>query len=684
MSREVGEIVYNSEAKLVATRTDETPKPKIEIIIQENESKQDSVELEMRFIAKQIKALVETKKYTYKDIGILLRSISSRSKKILSIFSEEGIPVLFDDDKEQVNTIEISLFLKLLNLIDNHKQDIPLLSIMHLPIFGFSLDDEAEIRLKYDKEPYFYQSVEKYMNEEDNELSERLSVFYNLLDDWRELSKHFEIDEFLWKVLLDSGFYNYFGNLSNGNERKRNLRILLDKAKSYKDTSLKGITSFLHYVSKLEKNGQVLNISSSNAESTDAVRLMTIHKSKGLEFPVVFVADLNRHFNKQLNDPFIYNKNFGFSSKSYELNEGVLINYNNILNNSLRYLHEKELLSEEMRLLYVALTRAKDELYLVGTIKEKDLERKKSEWEKEASPYHLLHFSSLLDWVMTAVYNNKSLKIVNSTNLETNEWILNFINWEDLLNQDYIIDNSFIEEDAEYEKLKTLVFDKLSSPIEPVENNKPLKMSVSRIKRNSIKEEEPIELVPLESLNSSFTAAEIGTGIHKILQKIDFTELENSSNYEAYLNNLVEELTEINYLDPQLLEEIDLKIITRFLNSEIGQRAIKSSSLDPDNILKEVPFLYDIDMTEVLNEEENLRPIEVTGIIDICFLEDNNWILLDYKTDHLYSQKQWDQRIEEYTVQIELYAKALEELTNISVKEKHLIFLNEDRDIKIS
>lgn len=682
MTDELGGINYNDDSKLIAFREDPTVKAEIDIIdlksLEENseELEDDKVEIQARFIARKIKKLVDDKKADFKDILVLYRSINKIAKKILKIFSDEGIPVVFEGINEEVDTIEISVFLKFLNLIDNHKQDIPLLAVMELPIFNFSLDDLTKIRLEYPDSAYLYQAVEDYMNEKDDELADHLKDFYHKLDKWREMSKHSEIDDYLWELLLESNFFNYFGNLENGNDRKRNLRLLVDKAKDFKSTSLKGITSFLQYVKKLEKQGQSISNLGSITDSINAVHLMSIHKSKGLEFPVVFLADISHQFNIRNDGPYYLNKEYGFGSDYYALVDNVISRQNSILNDSLKYQHKKELLSEEMRLLYVALTRAKDQLILVGTSKDakKDIEK----WREGVDYYNLSKSLNFLNWLMGALYNDKSLRS-NDNTASTNYWDINYIS--DI--SDYNLEEEPEEDrvDEDYLKLREQIYSQLNKEQRKIINNKPRKMSVSRIKKYGIDDEEIIDLVPLNEVEDKVSSAEIGTGVHRILQLLDFEAFLESEDYNKELNRQVENFVEKGLIDEDLLDIINFEVVLNFLDSDVGQRVLNTYRDNKDKVLKEMPFLYDIDINELIDSDQDFRPIELSGIIDLCFLEDDQWVILDYKTDRYFNQSQWEKRLDEYALQIELYGKALADLSDLPIKEKHLVFLTEGQDI---
>lgn len=691
MSKSLGDLDYNDEAKLIASRNDNTPKPEVYVItgITEDDEDTDTFvdkdKIQARFIARKIREMVSQpgSQIKYSDIAILYRSIKRRAELILEVFSEEGIPVVYEGESTQVETQEVSIFLKFLNLIDNHKQDIPLLSIMHLPIFDFSLDDEVAIRLAFPDTAYFYEATENYMHEFNDDLAYRLRSFYEKLDEWRELSRHIPLEDFLWNLLLDSKYYDYIGGLAGGHERKQNLRLLLDRAVSYKDSSLKGLPSFLQYVSRLQKKGEILSSNVGGNTSNDAVSLMTVHKSKGLEFPIVFLADTNRRFNLNRSGDLILHKDNLYAAKHLSMEEDVLIKNKTIFQEALSEQKRQEEYSEEMRLLYVALTRAKDQLIIVGTTD--DLNKSKERWNKGTEAEILLKQRCFLDWIMSALYNDELRLHENIEGFETRKWNVHFVDQATLLNDSDYIEESEEEDGQDYASLKEMIFEKLNKVPQEFKNRIPLKMSVSRIKKHGIEHQDEVELNKLNGKKETkASSAEIGTAVHKFLQHIDLDAYLESEDKLSEIESQKNDLISKGILNQELKDDIDNQLIQNFFESNLGKRLITSYTRNKQNVLKEMPFSMDLKSEELkeikINEERNLQ---VSGIFDTCFIENNEWILVDYKTDHFYSKKSVDQKLDEYSLQLNIYAKALERLTQIPVKEKHIYFLSENTDYSV-
>ncbi len=664
MSKELGEVDYNAQARLIANRSDETKPAELDLIVRDKSTDLNNDEIQALFLAGKIKEIVSSPDngYSYKDIAILYRSINKKAATILKVLTEQGIPVLFDGEQQQVNAREISVFLKFISLIDNHKQDYPLLTVMQLPVFDFSLDEIVTIKKTYPDLNYFYEAVEAYRDQKEDALADRLKSFYALLDRFRRESQLYALDDYLWKVMLESDYYAYFGSLPGGQDRKRNLRLLIEKAKDFKETNLKGIIAFLDYVAKLEKNNKYLSGLKERPQDQNAVSLMSIHKSKGLEFPVVILSDVSKRFNLNSSGNFNYHKDYGYSGRLIEYKDDIKVKEDCFTIEALRTVFRREELSEEMRLLYVALTRAMDRLILVGVTEDED----SGEAQKS-----LLEQNTYLDWVLTGLERGGK-----------KAWKVKRCPEEELIG---IIPDAPEKEVVEVdEDLKRLIYDKLDSEkIEEIDS-RPVKTSVSMVKRSGI-EESLVEMVELEHSDERVVSpTEFGVTVHKIFQSFDLSRLDSCEDLKEEIKTQIEEMLEDGTVTPEELRPVDLQLFENFYASELGKRLFESFKKDPGDYLVEYPFKLDLTESEIysLGSENNI--IEVSGIIDCCFLEDGKWVLVDYKTDRYFNEQLWRQRVSEYEMQVELYEKALERLTKIPVAEKHIFFLNQNLDHNVT
>ena len=410
MTPGLGEINYDEQAMLNKGLPHEGPYEKTEVHVietrvlssdatdylefEEELEDQSAVEIEARFVAKQIQALVGTRFFdtrhnqeraiTYGDFGVLMRSVAGRGDVYLKVFSEMGIPTYFDGGTNYYESLEITMILNLLNLMDNQHQDLPLLSIMTSPIGNFTTTECTRLRIKH-PQGFFYQAVTAYAQGESDELAEKLGRFYEKMNNWRDQSKLMPVEDFLWKIYLESGYYAFVGALPGGEQRQCNLRILLKRAGDYKKSTLKGLYQFIRFVENMKKHKQDISPPALVSNHEAVVRLMTIHKSKGLEFPIVFLAGTGKGFNKRSNNSqILFHKDLGICPDFVNLEKRY--KHNSLAKEVCKAQSNMEMLSEEMRLLYVGMTRAEEKLIIVGTVK--NLEKAQQKWNDEPDEYH--------------------------------------------------------------------------------------------------------------------------------------------------------------------------------------------------------------------------------------------------------------------------------------------------------
>lgn len=352
--------------------------------IQENLEK---IELEARYVAFRIKEIIDSKynvydkelkayrPATYRDFVILLRSTSTTA----AIFEKEifklGMPAFSDGSQKYLESIEIETILNLLKVIDNPMQDIALVSVLRSYIGDFNDNELLEIRLNNIKST-FYESMITYKN--NSILKDKIETFLNKLKNWQDIVKYMPLDEFIWKLYIDTGYYNYVSMMNDGTLKVANLKMLFERAKQYESASFKGLYNFIRFMDKLKKNEGELENAKLIGENDNVIRIMSIHKSKGLEFPIVFLSTTGKKFNlRDLNDNLLLHQDLGIGPKY--VNYERKIEYNTLAREALKIKLKNDSLSEEMRVLYVALTRPKEKLIITGAIKdaEKKLEEKR-------------------------------------------------------------------------------------------------------------------------------------------------------------------------------------------------------------------------------------------------------------------------------------------------------------------
>ncbi|MEG0377497.1 MAG: helicase-exonuclease AddAB subunit AddA, partial [Eubacterium sp.] len=686
MRPELGEITYDDDARLYKGLSAKGDYAKTAIhIIEDTSGDEDAeisemsaVEIEARFIGREIqnrvgKAVFDTKSGTmqtlkYRDIGVLMRSVANRGEVFAKIFSELGIPAYFDGGDHYYESLEMGIILNLLTIIDNKAQDLPLLSVMTSPIGGFSISECTEIRL-FNKEGAYYHCVQKYMEEREDALTFKLRAFYKNLDAFRDASKIMDIEDFLWKVYLDTGYYNFVGALPGGEQRQNNLRMLLKRAGDYKRSTLKGLFYFIQFVERMKKHRYDLSPPSILSEQENVVRIMTIHKSKGLEFPVVFLSGVGKRFNKRSNSGrILFHKELGICPEYVNLE--LRARTSTLARNICIAKNETEMLSEEMRLLYVAMTRAREQLVVVGTIKNK--EKKWSQWTKPLQLYQLKKASGLLDWIMLSLVSETEqgrMEEESLNNLEYPSFNIHFYKAEESLkkHQNDWPENEALEiktlvnkqiEKKVNERLgfvyKTAELDELPGKMTVTEIND---LEVSGLKTAEIPER-IIKPAFLMTEAEDYSAAERGTALHFMMQNLQLEKLRPvQGNWDNLLEVLEEERRRMighELIQAPLAKTIEIKHIGNFIESPLGRRLLSAPI-----VKREIPFNYCVSPGTIRTEWQEIKtPLVVQGMMDCFFMEGAQWVLLDYKTDRFYNMDGKKTLIERYKAQIEFYAKA--------------------------
>ena len=646
----------------------------------------EKTEIEAKFVATKVKELIDSKYQVYdrnlgyrdiqyRDIVILLRATSN----VANIFEKEllniDIPVFSDQAENYLESIEIRTITALLKIIDNPYRDSPLVTVMRSTIGDFTDNELIEIRL-VKKDGYFYDSLKEASKSPNikNELQNKILAFIQKIEKWREEEKYLPLNEFILKIYNETDYYNYVNLMPNGQVRKANLKMLLDRAKDYEKISFKGLFNFIRYLERVKNSNSDLSSAKLIGENENVVRIMSIHKSKGLEFPVAIISRTDKKFNqKELNEPILLHQDFGFGMQYIDYERKI--EYTTASKEAIKIKTKEESISEEMRILYVALTRAKEKLIITGVESdlEKSLEQKKELvqiYERENGKInHLLlkKYLSYLGWI--------ELTYMNHENIE--DYIeLKRINKNDIIKQDEELeekaDNKLqFSEDIDYKKINEI----LNWKYEYEEmTNIQSKMSVTKIKelKENIKKRK-VEIKPKFTIESTtVSAAEKGTIIHLILQKLDFKKDYTKKDLSKFIENMCEK----NLITENQKDAIDIDKIYKIIESDFIKN-LKSAK----EIHKEAPFYTYINTKEIYNTE-NSENILVQGIIDLYYINQNDeLILVDYKTD--YTQDEGKDLVDKYKVQLEIYKKALEEALKIPVKETYIYSIYANKAINL-
>lgn len=674
---------------------------------EEDEEEQERVEddvLEAKFVANKIQELLNSnymvfdKKQGYrkirpKDIVILLRATSNLSPIYEKELSDLELPVFSDTSGTYLDTVEIQTILSVLKIIDNPLQDIPLVVVLRSSICNFTDNDLITIRLT-DRNCNFYEALIKTRLICDGDLKNKIESFLEKLEKWKSISQYMPLDEFIWQIYLDTGYYQYVGLLPNGAMRQANLKTLFEKAKQYEKASFKGLFNFIQFIDKLKKQNGDLASAKLIGENEDVIRIMSIHKSKGLEFPVVFLCNSHKKFNMQdLNDNILLHQDIGFGPTIMDTTRKI--KYSSIAKDAIKLKMKQETLSEEQRILYVALTRAKEKLYITGRSKDftkyvqdknKVLEMYESENIKLDAKL-MKKANSYLDWLMyvylfnqgrTITLKGESYKLsdIITLNVSNKKDLLKALAKEEVVEQidlkekiEQILKNKSDEENKKSEQaLKELLEWKYDYI---VDTTLPTKSSVTKIKQEKIKLEEILKGIESEEVeykksytpkfmqeDKKISSAEKGTLVHLCIQRLD-----ERKDYELKdIQNMILNLVEKEIITQNEADAIDVNLIYQYTKSQLFEELRKAKEVH-----KEQPFYINIPAKDVVSEAENSKKnILVQGIIDLYYIDKNdNLVLIDFKTDYISNEPNAKEKIlDKYKVQLEIYKTALEQALN--------------------
>ena len=661
---------------------------------EENDSEEEierveNIELEAKFVANRIKELVENKfqiydakkqekrDIKYKDIVVLLRS----TKDPAPIFEKEilnlGMPVFSDSSAEYLESIEIQTIMSLLKIIDNPLQEIPLVAVMRSMIGGFTDNDLVEIRLS-DKYDNFYNTILKSKQSVSNPLRAKIDQFLNNLEMWRKEQEYLSLDELIWKIYNDTGYYNYVGLMTNGELRQANLKMLFERAKQCESISFKGLFNFINYIEKIKTSSKDMDSAKIIGENDDVIRIMSIHKSKGLEFPVVFLSGTGKQFNMQdLNNKILLHPEIGIGVKYIDYD--MQIEYDTLSKQAMRNQIMLETLSEEMRVLYVALTRAKEKLIITGystTDKQNGLHDICDKYS-ELNSILLKKCKTYLDWMeLVYMYNQDEMKELSSINVYTKKEVLKMCKTEEV----------------EKENTEKQILDKISKvKIDDEEKNRiskileyqykyqdstiiPTKTSVTELKIAPKKSDLKCAKFLKEDTETKITNAQKGTLIHLCMQKLD---TQNKNYTYSQIQDLVQDLENKKIITHKEADAININKVYQFTKSKIWEEMIHAHVVH-----REKAFYISIPAKEVFDKELEEK-ILVQGVIDLYYInEQNELILVDFKTDYVEDRNE-QILVDKYNIQLELYKRALEDALQRKVDKVYIYSTYLEKEILI-
>jgi ATP-dependent helicase/nuclease subunit A len=676
----------------------------------------------------------------YRDIVILLRAVTALAPTFIDELKAAGIPAYADLATGYFAATEVDIVLSLLSIIDNPHQDIPLAGVLRSPIGGLTAEQLAQIRLvrRYGS---FWEAVTDAaagrdgvdrINAESEGLGSALEAFVAKLGEWRDFARREPLGDLLWMLYRETGYYDYVGGLPGGGQRQANLRALVNRAVQYERSSrFRGLFRFLRFLGRMRDTGADLGAARALGESENVVRIVSIHRSKGLEFPVVFAAGLARNFNRRdLNGAFLKHKKLGFGPRVVE--EEARVAYPSLPQLAIRRKLAAEMLAEEMRVLYVALTRPKEKLYLIGT--SKDAAKQWEQWSETAAmaedslpTYSVAAAGKYLDWLgpaavlasrMTDTTRRWTCRIVPATaytrqtttsSARTEEGTL----WNSVLAGDRveteasaaaelaarILSWTYKETTATKVAAKTSITalkkqlnsnsDRISVDVqgmpsvstgdwqEGLTNEGWTEAAEQPSDRPQVVAGEMFRLRrPRFMSDKRLTPAERGTAFHLVMQHLPLKEGISADDIAELLESLVEK----RILSPEQRVGIDDGIVEAFCRTSLYGR-LRSAS----RVWREIPFTYGMEASAVYPDVDDPlagETVIIQGVIDCLFAEGDGLVLVDYKTDVLQG-KSAAEAAENHRFQVGKYSEAVQKILGLPVKEAYVYFFDGGHELRL-
>ena len=710
------------------------------VILEDNDeadAPENERELEALAIADRIREMVghdrildkETGEYRpvqYGDIVILLRSAAGWAETFGEVLGARRIPSYTASRTGYFSTTEVVTLLNYLRVLDNPLQDIPLTGVLRSPIAGCTTEDLAELRIAY-PEGMIYECVKAFveeyrehriMEEEKRRLGKKLSHFMDTMNTLRDMAAYTPVHQLILEVLERTGYGSYAKAMPDGAQRSANLNMLVEKAMEYEKTSYRGLFNFVRYIQKLQQYQVDYGEVNLSGAGESAVQIMTIHKSKGLEFPVVFAAGMGKRFNfRDMNASILIHPELGIGADAILPDKRIIAA--SLCKQIIRRELLKESLGEELRVLYVALTRAKEKLILCGAVGDLDnqitaLSVLRDNKEELISLGMRMRGKCYWDYVLPALARHRCMSgifqeyglFMNRANPlfgDVSEFVVKKITAADLTENEVV---EQAEREMKKEVLKNwnpgIVYDseireeleRRFSFVYPYEYLKelPVKVSVSELKKRSYHSEQDLEeavdyeqdeeLQPLiphfieAKKEEGYTGAFRGTAYHRVMECLDYQRTDTQEKLRVQL----EELVSLKKMEEKEAASVRIRDILHFVESALGHR-MKAAALQK-KLFREQPFVIARKASELEGEWQCEEDVLVQGIIDAYFIENDEIVLVDYKTDFV--RKGEEQKlIDRYHVQLEDYAQALERMTGRRVKERYIYSFTLGKEIRL-
>lgn len=681
LSERCGDMYYEQEDRLVPmSKFINTDKARVNLdIVSIDNPSLTPVQAQAYHIANTINDLVEKdeiitedgslRKAQFKDVCILLRAKSEISA-FKTVFKEKNIPVWVDDNDGLLKEKEVVTLFSLLQVIDNPYNDVALISTITSDIYNFSADEVAEIRAT-DIYSDFYRVLLKIADE-----NKKVKDFLDEIDEFRNIATVSSVSSLINKILSKTGYEHTVYLYENGELCLNNLLLFKQTAKDFEESGTRGLSAFIGYIKRQIKSNNTLQKSTIDSENNNCVKIMTMHRSKGLQFPIVFLACLNKEFNSDNKKAdVLLTEKCGIGMKFFDSKR--MIKYSTLPRNAALLEYEAIKYSEELRLLYVAMTRAKDFLFLVGADKNVDstisslVDEIKYDKTARFNPYYVLSCNNFLKMIM-------SVAVVHEDGFSLDEEIRNSkpnkklaINIIKELESETVADtnNEILQfDERKYDDLATILDYKY--PYKDL-NKIFVKQSASALAHKEFSKDYDFTATPVFMSKQTLTSAQKGTAMHKFLQFCNF------KNARENISDEIIKLSESGLLTKSEANSLNIDSLTSFLNSSLCEKLINS-----DKVYKEQGFMIEVPAKTVyddLDESFENESIIIQGFCDLCFIDNDGLHIIDYKTDRVDK----DELISRYKTQLDVYALALEKTFDCKVKTKSIYSFNLKELIKL-
>ena len=650
----------------------------------------DKTEVEAKFVVNRIRRLMtdgfqvfdkvknQMRPIEFRDIVILVRNTKSTAPVIEKIFDDNGMPVYTDVGHSYLGALEIQTVMAFLQIIDNPEQDIPLIATLRSPMWDFSAEELAEIR-NGKKGGCFFEALENAAESGNS----KAKYFVDELKKLRRMSEYSGVVELLCCIYYDFGYYAYVGSLNHGAERQGNLNVLLEQATSFEQTKLSGLFSFMNYIETMRAQGGDFVPAKPFGEGADVVRIMSIHKSKGLEFPVVFLLDTAHRFNMTDASKSVIWDGVGGIGAGF-VDTQMRVKYPTLPQLFVGMKMKEDFLSEEMRLLYVALTRAQEKLIITSTFRADEKSWKSPVWDDNncVSVPYVRGATSYREWLVAAFMRHPCAAVLRDY-CGISDGVA--VTKENFDMEVFVHESPTVFEqscdapmgaEAELCQLQEDAVDELKRKFDYVYPGQafeklPVKLSVSEVKRMQSDDEgfvPTLEVLKSDGLADSegISGAEKGTVVHFVMQMLNPLEIDSEKDVEVAVLKMQNE----KIIDESQAGVVDCSKIAEFFLSPVGQR-LKSAPRREN----EFSFYTKVPASEIFGEETE-GEILLQGTMDCFFVEDSGrCVLIDFKTDRVISEASAKVASEKYRVQMKYYKQALKEILGTAVDECYLYFL---------